>query len=163
MSLQSYTRLELAGNQLESAIALFISGRDRFSVISLAGAADVILSRLVLNSGQENFTDVMLKYEQVQPGLPDQMRAAMGKSMNDTLFVNQLKHLDDGEDGFIELEPEDCALGAILKALANYASIEGHRKELVGAFKLWVKRNLDPKKYNVDCDPNWKGNDTQEA
>lgn len=49
MTLKSYTRFELAENQLEAAIGLFGSGGDRFSVISLAGAADVILSRLVLN------------------------------------------------------------------------------------------------------------------
>lgn len=49
MTLKSYTRFELAENQLEAAIGLFGSGADRFSVISLAGAADVILSRLVLN------------------------------------------------------------------------------------------------------------------
>jgi hypothetical protein len=25
----------------------------------------------------------------------------------------------------------------------------------VQAFFLWIKQNLDPKKYNVDCEPNW--------
>ena len=60
MTNKVYTRLELAANQLEAAISLFVAGRDRFSVITLAGAADVILSRLVINAGRENFTDSVI-------------------------------------------------------------------------------------------------------
>jgi len=61
MTIKTYTRLQLAADQLRTAVCLFIAGRDRFSVITLAGAADVILSRLVLNSGQENFTDAIIR------------------------------------------------------------------------------------------------------
>src|SRR5438270_847536 len=114
MTLKSYSRFELAENQLTAAIGLFVSGGDRFSVISLAGAADVILSRLVINHGQENFTELSLKRE-LERGGADETREAHGKSMNDTLFINQIKHMDDDEDGFITMEPEECALGAILK------------------------------------------------
>ena len=53
MTTRTYNRLELAENQLETAIGLFVSGGNKFSAITLAGAADVILCRLVLNSGQE--------------------------------------------------------------------------------------------------------------
>lgn len=153
MTLKSYSRLELAENQLEAAIGLFVSGLDRFSVISLAGAADVILARLVINSGQNNFTDFSLQQRQTQFSAPDETRESHGKTINSALFINQLKHMDDDEDGFIEFEPEECALAAILKALANYLLIAGHRKEIVLAFRAWVKLNLDPEKYNVNCGP----------
>ncbi len=154
MSIKSYTRLELAANQLEAAIGLFVSGRDRFSVISLAGAADVILSRLVINNGQDNFTESMLK-EAVEKGNVSMTREEFGKDMNDTLFINDLKHMDDKEDGYIELDPEECALAAILKALANYVMLAGRKDNFVKAFFVWMKLNLDPTKYNVGCDPNW--------
>jgi len=70
MSLQTYTRFELAENQLTSAIGLFVSGRDRFSVITLAGAADVILSQLVKHRGQETFTERLAQKESAKEGAP---------------------------------------------------------------------------------------------
>lgn len=143
MTLESYRRFELAENQLEAAIGLFVSGGDRFSVISLAGAADVILSRLVINRGQENFTERSLKRELGRGG-PDGTREIHGRSMNDALFINQIKHMDDDDGGFIDMEPDECALGAILKALVNYIILAGQKKDLVLAFKAWVKLNLEP-------------------
>lgn len=60
------------------------------------------------------------------------------------------------EDGFIDREPEECAVAAILKALVNYVIIAGNQNEIFQAFMAWVRLNLDPKKYNIYCDPNWK-------
>jgi hypothetical protein len=154
VTLKSYTRLELAANQLEVAIGLFVAGGDRFSVISLAGAADVILSRLVINTGQENFTESMLKVE-IEKGGAVQTREEFGRAMNDMLFINQLKHMDDDDDGYIELDPEECALAVIFKTLANYVTLAGRKDNFAQAFLAWVGLNLDPRKYNVDCDPNW--------
>lgn len=154
MTLKAYTRLELAANQLEAAISLFVAGRDRFSVITLAGAADVILSRLIINAGEENFTESILKEEADQGG-PVRTREEVGHKINNLFFINQLKHMDDDEDGYIELDPDECAIGAILKALANYVVLAGQKDRFVQAFLSWVKLNLDPRKYNVDCDPNW--------
>ena len=155
MTLKSYSRFELAENQLEAAIGLFISGGDRFSIITLAGAADVILSRLVTNRGEENFTEISLRNEVEHGGQPA-TREVYGKSMNDTLFINQMKHMDDDDDGFIDMDPEECALAAILKGLVNYAILAGEQRDIVLAFKEWVRLNLDPKKYNTHSDPDWK-------
>lgn len=154
MTNKVYTRLELAAHQLEGAISLFVAGRDRFSVITLAGAADVILSRLLINAGLENFTESVLISE-IEKGGTDLTREVVGKGINDTLFINHLKHMDDDDDGYIDIELEECALAAILKALANYIILAGRNDAFVQAFLLWVKLNLDPNKYNVDCDPNW--------
>lgn len=155
MTIQTYSRLELAQNQLEAAIGLFVSGGDRFSTISLAGAADVILSRLLITRGIENFTEFSLRLERDQ-GVDPGSREAHGKNLNDTLFINHLKHMDDGDDGFIEMDPEECALAAILKALANFVTLAGKQHNFVQAFLAWVRLNLDPKKYNIYGDPNWE-------
>ena len=154
MTSKKYLRLELASNQLQAAIGLFIANRDRFSVITLAGAADVILSRLVLNTGNENFTDVMLKLDS-DPESKTKSREEFGLEVNNMLFINQLKHMDSGDDGYIELDPEECALAAILKALANYVSLAGQKEDFIQAFFCWMKLNLDPEKYNIDRNPNW--------
>ncbi|WP_343548982.1 hypothetical protein [Ralstonia sp.] len=156
MTTKTYTRLQLAADQLYAATCLFIAGRDRFSVITLAGAADVILSRLVLNRGQENFTDSIIKME-VDKGGPERKRADAGKAINDMLLINALKHFDAGEDGIVTVDDlDECAFAAILKAMVNYVALAGGDEGWVKAFFLWVKQNMDPTKYNVHCDPNWR-------
>jgi hypothetical protein len=56
-----HNKLDITREQLRTAVMLYCSGRDRFSAITLAGAADVILSQLLLNEGRENFSDVLMK------------------------------------------------------------------------------------------------------
>lgn len=149
MTLKTYTRLDLAENQLEAAIGLFVSGGDRFSVISLAGAAGVLLSRLLINAGRENFTDSALRHD-LERGGEEVTREDFGRELNNILFINQLKHLDDGDDGYIEFDLEECALAAIFKALADYMKLVQKTKHFVLAFNAWVELTLDPRKYNVD-------------
>lgn len=48
---------DIAKSQLETAVWLLLDGRDRSSVITLAGAASGILDRLVRNAGKEPFVD----------------------------------------------------------------------------------------------------------
>ena len=148
MTSRAYTRFELAENQLTSAIGLFVSGRDRFSVITLAGAADVLLSRLVMNQGKENFTEQQARSDTEQGGRPVRV-AAKGKAINDLLFINQLKHMDDGDDGFIELDPEECVLGAVVKALVNHVILAGDQRDIILAFKARARQNLDQARYNA--------------
>jgi hypothetical protein len=92
---------------------------------------------------------------EVKKGGPERTRAEAGKAVNDMLLINAL-HFDKGDDGIVEVDDlEECALAAILKAMANYVVLSGKKEDWVQAFFFWIKQNLDPKKYNVDCDPNW--------
>jgi hypothetical protein len=151
MVAQIYQRIDLTVNQLETAIGLFVSGHDRFSVITLAGAADGILSQLVNNKGEETFTEILVKEDDDQT----MTRGKMGNHVNNLLLINSIKHMDKGEDGYVVMDIEQCALATILKAMANFMTLRGNEVDFVKAFLTWVKLNLDPKIYNVDCDPNW--------
>jgi hypothetical protein len=92
---------------------------------------------------------------EVKKGGPERTRAEAGKAVNDMLLINAL-HFDKGDNGIVEVDDlEECALAAILKAMANYVVLSGKKEDWVQAFFFWIKQNLDPKKYNVDCDPNW--------
>ena len=155
MALKNYKKLELASNQLETAIGLFVSGGDKFSVITLAGAADVIFCQLVLNQGEENFTDYQLKNDNNVKN-KNITRQQYGREINDTLSINALKHMDHDDDGMVTMNLEECALGAILKALVNLVKLEGRDIGYVQAFFAWSRLNLDPKKYNIYGDPNWE-------
>lgn len=140
-----HKRLDLALNQLKTAIMLYITERDRFSVITLAGAADVIFSELVLREGKENFADVISKKDS-----ESRTRKQIGKEINDTFFINSLKHMDPGDNDYVEIDIEECALGAILKALANYNQLENKNEELIQGFGYWLRSNVDLSKYNIE-------------
>jgi hypothetical protein len=148
-----YHLIDLASDQLETAIALMISGQDRFSIITLAAAADGILSQLVKNNGEECFTATPLKEDDSHSTL-----GSMGKDINELLHINDLKHMDEGDSGYVTMDVEQCAVAAILKAVANFVKLQGDKVEFVQAMLAWVKLNLDPAVYNVNCDPDWKSN-----
>jgi Asp/Glu/hydantoin racemase len=149
---QIHKRLDLAVNQLETAVQLFLFGSERFSVITLAGAADAILSQLVENNGKKTFIERLV--EDANDKKLD--RSAMGKHVNDLLFINALKHMDEDDDGSVVMDVEQCALASILKAMANLVTLRGRGTDFVEVFLSWVKLNLDPAIYNIDCDPDWK-------
>ncbi len=152
MTIKTYQRFDLAVNQLDTAVRLFIGGRDRLSVITLAGAAHTILSQLVENIGEKTFIEGLIEGAED----PKRARSAMGKHVNDLLFINALKHMDDDDDGHVVMDVEQCALASILIAITNFVTLRGRGTPFVEVFLAWVQQNLDPTIYNIDCDPGWK-------
>ena len=152
MTAQIYQRHDLAVSQLKTAIMLFVGDHERFSVITLAGAAHTILSQLVENENKESFIGGMVAGAENEK----LARSAMGKHVNDLLFINALKHMDEGDDGFVAMDVENCAIASILIAISNFVTIRGRGHDFVEAFLAWAKLNLDPTIYNVDGDPDWK-------
>lgn len=147
--MKSHSKLDIAAKQLESAIGLFVSNRDKFSAITLAGAADNIFNQLLLNQGKENFTDYSRKMEAEKTGVL-QTRGEHGKEINDVLRINALKHMDKNDDDYIEMELDEYALAAILKAVVNYVDLAGKEEEFIKAFLYWVRLNVDPKMFQND-------------
>src|SRR5665647_281594 len=103
--LTSHSKFDIASKQLESAIGLFVSNRDKLSAITLAGAADTILNQLLLNDGKENFTDYLRKKAASKTGVL-QTRGEYGKEINDILRINSLKHMDKNDDDYVEMDLE---------------------------------------------------------
>ena len=145
----SHRKCDIASKQLESAIGLFVSNRDKLSAITLAGAADTILNQLLLNDGKENFTDYLRKKAASKTGVL-QTRGEYGKEINDILRINSLKHMDKNDDDYVEMDLEECALAAILKAVANYARLAGKQAGFIQAFLHWVRLNVDPQRLQED-------------
>ena len=55
--MQTYSKQSIALAQLETALRLFSVGEDLISVITLAGAAEEILGKLVKSQGRDNSLD----------------------------------------------------------------------------------------------------------
>ena len=149
--MKKHNRLDLAMNQFETAVALFLAKKDYFSVITLAGAADVVFCQMITRNGESNLTDILVDHDE-----KERSREEVGREVNDLLFINDLKHLDPGKDEYISLNAYECAYTTILKGLANYNAFDSKNSKVVSDFLEWGQKNLDPDKYNIYCDPNWK-------
>lgn len=141
---KTYKRFDLAEEQLEAAIVLFCSGSDKFSVITLAGAADVIFNQLVTRQNKDNFTQILMKKENGQRSFQE-----VGKEINNLLGINTIKHLNPGDDEHVTIDVDECALAAILKALVNYNMLNNKNENLILGFRAWARTNLDLTKYNI--------------
>lgn len=133
---RTYQRFQLAANQLETAIMLFLTQIDKLSAITLAGASDVIFCELVNREGKKNFTDLLAEKEN-----GERDREKIGTQINNLLRINALKHFDMNDEEYIEIDVDECAVAAILKALANYNMLDGKDDKLIQAFRYWVSVN----------------------
>lgn len=134
---QTMSKLALAERQLETAIGLFVSRRDRVSAITLAGAADGILHGLVLAAGQQPFSDYVLGVrEAMYSDTPP--KAKFARHINDQLKINDLKHMDEGGPAEVTLDVDISALGAILKAIANHHRLGVERPPYIQAMLQWA-------------------------
>jgi hypothetical protein len=146
---KTITKLALAQQQLETAIGLFVSRRDRISAITLAGAADGILHGLVLKAGKQPFADYALGVAEALSGQTP-AKAKFAKHINDKLNINDLKHMDEGGAEEIELETDLSALGAILKAIANHHKLVPDHPDFIKAMLHWTWMFYDGEKITED-------------
>ena len=146
---KTISKLTLAQQQLETAIGLFVSRRDRISAISLAGAADGILHGLVLKAGKQPFADYAIGIREAMSG-ETPARAKYAKHINDQLNINDLKHMDEGGTQEITFDPDISALGAILKAIANHHQLVPEHPDFIKAMLHWAWMFYDGKKITED-------------
>jgi hypothetical protein len=146
--MNTHSKLDIAREQLRTAVMLYCSGRDRFSAITLAGAADVILSQLLLSEGKENFSDLLMKKEADASGsMP--VRSAHGKSVNDMLMINAMKHMDRDDDDYLEMDVRISGLATVSKAVCNYVKLCGDDVDFVEVLRCWA-RVFTPKGLDQD-------------
>jgi hypothetical protein len=132
-----YSRLDIAARQLETAVWLFLEGKDRFSVITLAGAASGVLTQLVLNAGKQPFADYGRLIVQEHSGaLPTRKKYI--RRINLLFGVDALKHHAPNDPPTIELKEERAAENAITRSLADYIELCGQDAPFVKAFLQWT-------------------------
>src|SRR3990172_639968 len=111
------TKLDAAKIQLEAAIELHLDKASYIPAITLAGAAEEILGK-VLPSGQQT-----AKQELSQALLTEYQLTISKKELSDRYLNktrNELKHFGDSNVTQIDIEPEIESLGMLARALANY-------------------------------------------
>ena len=124
MAVQTYPKQSIALAQLETALRLFSVGEDLISVITLAGAAEEILGKLVKSRGRDNSLDSLKKtatsiYERL-----------FSESIDAGVFAdranrarNALKHLTAGGDP-VSLDVREEAVDILNRAVDDYWILE---------------------------------------
>lgn len=122
MYYEKLTKFEIAERQLFHAIELYLAGTNLVSVITLAGAAEEILGKLVSSKGFENALDLKVKR------LCKMFEFVHGKEANPKDFEklrnkarNELKHI--GAEDSIELDLEQEAVNMLDRAIMNYKKL----------------------------------------
>lgn len=141
---QKLTKIDIAEQQLLHAIELFCSDERIVSAITLAGAAEEILGKLVSGARQTNSieSEVTDKCELFE--------SFFGRVENPKTFYaqenharNELKHIGNGND--VELDLEQEAVNLIERAINNFKMLRPEGNSAFHAFDdkaaaWWRKR-----------------------
>ena len=128
------TKLEIAERQLFHAVELYLAGNQLVAAITLAGAAEEILGKLVKREGKTNALDEKVEslckvFEFIfkEPANPKEFIELRNNARN------QLKHIGNGET--VEINLEDEAVKLLNRAIKNYKKIKPGHYELFRDFE----------------------------
>lgn len=142
MAEERYHKRDIAKCLLETAVVLFLSGRDRSSVITLAGAAGTLLDRLVRNEGKEPFLDYACRVHREMVGhMPK--RQSYSHYIEKRLGIIAHKHLGEHDTETVDLNLEDMACDALGRAVADYVTLNGQEEGFIKAFLQWAWEHKD--------------------
>lgn len=134
----SFAKQKIAEQQLLRALRLFFEDKDYISVITLAGASDEILGKLIeANGGCSAYTSRKNAFEDVHQyfyGEPPRTKA-FNELVNGVR--NGLKHFTDGEP--MIFDPEQEAINILDSAVTNYVHLTSDETEEMARFKNYHK------------------------
>jgi len=113
---QTYTKLDLATEQLDAAISLFLE-KSFVSALTLAGAAEEVLGKALSNRREQNYLD--WKYETFEPIHPILHGAPLSKEAFVRDENRALIAVASGSEPSVTLDLEDAAPWMIIRACFN--------------------------------------------
>lgn len=132
----TFSKLEVAEHQLERALQLFLDENDYVCAITLAGASEEILGKLLEQSGLENSLGYFVK-SCVEIG-----KTAHGVEWSKKVFVTManefrdaLKHITDGQ--FVSV-PKEAAVEILDRAMENYWALTANETERMRRFRAEI-------------------------
>ncbi|OAI26104.1 hypothetical protein [Methylomonas koyamae] len=113
-------KAEIARRQIEAASELFFSGGDFLAVVTLAGAAEEILGKLIKRRGETAMIDRLVELDRQLTG--GRSFKIVNKEING--IRNALKHADDPNEDELEIEA-GSAIAMLSRAVVNYVLFTG--------------------------------------
>jgi hypothetical protein len=129
-------KTEIAKRQIETAIDLFLAGKDYLSVVTLSGAGEEILGQLLNRDSQESMVDHLKKLDKRLSG------GREFKVVNEEIngFRNSLKHAnDENEDEIDVAEGQMHAIAMLIRSLSNYFKVKGKLSNKMEQFYQWLE------------------------
>ena len=139
-----FHKFDVARSQLVTATEIFLNQRHFSSVITLAGAASGILDELVRRAGKEPFVDYACRVHRELAGRTPP-RKSYFHHIEKRLGISAHKHLSDKDSPTVKLDLEKQALDALLRAIADYITLNGQDEPFVKAVLQWTWVNSDGK------------------
>jgi hypothetical protein len=141
MLLKQFRRIDIARQQYETAIFMFLSGRDNFSAITLAAASGEIFHQHLINQKQETFVDYARALVSKLKGIHPKRQLYKSHLAKSTGALH-LKHHASEDSLEIELDVDDLVEKALIATLSDYIKIFGHQPPAKELLKwLWVNRD----------------------
>jgi hypothetical protein len=129
---------EIAKRQIDTAISLFLNEQDYLPVITLAGAGEEILGKLLARSSKKNMVDYLKQLDKRLSG--GREFKVVNQEING--FRNSLKHANDESEDEIDItENQEHAIAMITRALTNYAMFDGNISKQMKNFYNWLRDN----------------------
>ena len=132
----TYSKLELAKAQLEKAIELFLEESNYACSITLAGASEEILGKLLIEEGKEpELKEYATQCAEDSKNIVDTELQEKDFATEANYFRNHCKHYMDGNPITIS---GWAASGILNRAITNYFSLTGEETELMKQFNWKV-------------------------
>lgn len=142
MGEQTYFRLDLAKEQLDIALELFLDQKRFSAAITLAGAAEEIFGRSLK---LKDITPAVEKsYETMASFHGELFKEPLDKTQyidKENLARNALKHLQNNKGPTIEIDLEEAACWMLVRALQNGQLLE-LTFERYSDFDNWFYENI---------------------
>ena len=122
---QGYSRIELAVEQLDIALSLFLNNESFVSALTLAGAAEEILGKALQRKAEQNSLD--WKYENTEwwwTELHDKPLSRKEFAEHENRARNVAKHIGESNEITVTVDLEDAALWMIVRACDNYRRLQ---------------------------------------
>ena len=150
MAEKTYQRVDLAKEQLENALELFLRRGSFVSALTLAGAAEEILGKALSQRGEK--TTLQHEYPLIKPveelfrNEPFSWKEFVEKK---NLARNAAKHMKDASVSIVTADLADEALWMIVRACDNHARLGLQETPLMKEFEDWFYEHVVGLEYEV--------------
>lgn len=143
---ESLTNLEIAHRQLERSIELFLDRRDYISALTLAGAAEEILGKLLREEGKTHWLDEittgalkLLGFDGEAPQSPEAKQAGKEIANISNYYRNRCKHFSDVDHVAFTVDVQAAEM--IDRAISNYWQLTQRETGAMGRFRELILRS----------------------
>jgi hypothetical protein len=145
---EKLSNLDIAHRQIERAIVIFLDDRDYISALTLAGAAEEILGKLLNREGKSHWLDEissgaleLLGFSKDEQDTTDAKQAKKEIAHLANFYKNRCKHINAEEH--MNFVTDEKAAEMIDRAISNYFALTNRETGAMGRFKelvLWPNR-----------------------